>query len=76
MLMANICIARGTCLGVSLVCIAVCAVADDSPISNETGPAAEGVCSIGILMCVQCVNVFTAVEEIWEGFQTAKGLPW
>ena len=50
--------AHGTCLGASLVCIAV---ADDSPISNETGPAAEGVCSIGILMCVLCVNIFIAV---------------
>ena len=22
------------------------------------------------------MNVFTAVEELWEGFETAKGLPW
>ena len=53
----------------------VCAVADDSPTSNETGLAAEGVCSIGILMCVLFVNVFATVEELWEGFETAKGLP-
>ena len=33
-----------------MVCIAVCAVGDDSPINNETGLAAEGVCSFGILM--------------------------
>ena len=33
-------VARGTCLGASLVCIAVCDVADDSPISDETGLAA------------------------------------
>ena len=44
--------AHGTCLGASLVCIAVCAVAEDSPISNETGSAADGVCNIGILLCV------------------------
>ena len=56
--------ARGTCLEASLVCIAVCPVTDDSPISDETSPAAEGVCSIGILMCVLCVNVFIAVEEL------------
>ena len=49
-------VARGTCLRASLVCIAVCDVADDSPISDETGLAAEGVCSIGILICVLCVN--------------------
>ena len=36
--------------------IAVYAIADDSPISDETGPVAEGVCSIGILMCVRCVK--------------------
>ena len=34
--------AHGTCLRASLVCIAVCAVADDSPKSDATGPAAEG----------------------------------
>ena len=58
------------------VCISVCAVADDSPTRDETGLAAEGVCSIEILMYVLFVNVFTAVEELWEGFETAKGLPW
>ena len=42
--------ACGTCLGASLVWIAVCAVADDSPISEETGLSAEEVCSIGILL--------------------------
>ena len=67
--------ACGTSLGTSLLCIAVCAVADDLPISNGTILAAEGVCSIGILMCVLCVNVFIAVEELWEGFETAKCLP-
>ena len=66
---------HGTCLGAMLVCISVGAVADDSPTSDETGPAAEWVCSIGILMCVLFVNVFIAVEELWEGFETAKGLP-
>ena len=54
-----------------MVCIAVYTVADDSPISDETGPAAEGVCRIGILLCVLFVNVFIAVEELWEGFETA-----
>ena len=63
--------AHGKCLGASLVCISVCAVTDDSPISDETGPAAEGVCIIGILTCVLFVNVFIAVEELWEGFDTA-----
>ena len=58
-----------------MVCIAVCATADDSPISDETGPVAEGVCSIVILMCVLCVNVFIAVQELWEGFETGKRLP-
>ena len=48
----------------TLVCISVCTVADDLPTSDETGPVAEGVCSIGILMCVLCVNVFTVVEEL------------
>ena len=37
---------------------------------------AERVCSIGILMCVLFVNLFTAVEELWEEFKTAKGLSW
>ena len=59
-----------------MVCIAVYAITDDLPISDETGPVAEGMCCIGILMCVLFVNVFTAVEELWEGFETAKGLPW
>ena len=59
-----------------MVCSAVCAVTDDSPIWDETGQAAEGVCSIGILMCVLFVNVFSAVEKLWEGFETTKGLPW
>ena len=49
------------------MCIYVSAVADDLPTSDETGPAAEGVCSIGILVCV-FGNVFTAMEEVWEGF--------
>ena len=64
--------ARGTFLGLgaSLVCIAVYAIADDSPISDETGPVAEGVCSIGIAVCVLRVNVFIVVEELWEGFET------
>ena len=34
------------------------------------------MCSIGILMCVLFVNVFAAVEELWEEFETTKGLPW
>ena len=58
-----------------MVCIAVCAVIYDLLIRDETGQAAEGVCSIGILMCVLLVIVFTAVEELWEGFETAKFLP-
>ena len=59
-----------------MVRIAVCVVAEDSPVSEETGPAADGVCSIGVLTCVPFVNVLTAaVEELWEGFETAKGLP-
>ena len=63
--------ARGAYLRATLVCIAVYAIADDSPISDETGPVAEGVYSIGILMCVLCVNIFIVVEELWEGFETA-----
>ena len=63
--------ACGTSLGTSLLCIAVCAVADDLPMSDETGPAAEGVCSIGILMHVLFVNVFIAVDELWEEFDKA-----
>ena len=58
-----------------MVCIAVCAVTDDPPISNETGPEAEGVCSIGILTRVLFVNIFIVMEELWEGFDTAKCLP-
>ena len=54
-----------------MVCISVDTIADDLPISDETGPVAEGVCSIGILICVLCVNVFIVVEELWEGFETA-----
>ena len=53
-----------------MVCIAVYANADDSPVGDETGPVAEGVCSIGIVVRVLCVNVFI-VEELWEGFETA-----
>ena len=59
-----------------MVCIAVCAVADDLPISDETGLAAEGVCCIGSVMCVLFVNISTAVEDLLEGFETAKGLTW
>ena len=66
---------RGTWLGASVVHVSVCVVADDSPTSDETGPAAEGVCCIVILRYVIFVNVFTGVEELWEGFETAKGLP-
>ena len=58
-----------------MVCIAVCAVADYSPISDETASVAEGVCSIGILMYVLFVNVFTAVAELWEVIETANCLP-
>jgi len=58
-------------IAVSLVCIAVYAIADYSPVSDETGSVAEGVYSIGILMCVLCVNVFIVVEELWEGFEIA-----
>ena len=39
-----------------MVCVSDYAVADDSPISDETSLAAEGVCSIGILMYVLLVN--------------------
>ena len=51
-----------------MVCIAVCAIADDSPLSDETGPVGEAVYSIGILVYVMCVNIFIVVEELWEGF--------
>ena len=54
-----------------MVCIAVYATADDLPISDETGSVAEGVYSIGIVVCVICVNVFIVVEELWEGFETS-----
>ena len=67
--------ARGTCLRALLVCIAVYAIADDSPISDETSPVTEGMCSIGIVVRVLCVNVFIVVEELWEGFETAERLP-
>ena len=65
-------------------CMFVCAVTDDSPTSDETGPAAKGVCSIGIL-CVLFVNVFPAVEELlwrnsWKGLKqerfTLRSLSW
>ena len=52
-----------------MVSIALCAIADDSIISDETGLVAEGVCSIGILMCALFVNVFIFVEELWKGFE-------
>ena len=55
----------------SIDSIAVYTLADDSPISDETGPVAEWVYNIGILMCVLCVNIFIVVEELWEGFETA-----
>ena len=45
-----------------------------SLIGESTGPAAEEVCSIEIPMYGIFVNVFTAVEELWEGVETAKGL--
>ena len=54
-----------------MVRITVYAIADDLPTSDETGLVAEGVYSIGILMCALCVNVFIVVEELWEGFETA-----
>ena len=54
-----------------MVCITVYTIADDSPTSDETRPVAEGVYSIGILMCVLCENVLKVVEELWEGFETA-----
>ena len=37
---------------------------------------ARVVYSIGIVVCVLCVNVFIVVEELWEGLETAKLLPW
>ena len=46
--------AHGTCLGASLVCISVCAVADDSPVNDEIGPAAEGVCHWDSHVCTIC----------------------
>ena len=33
------------------------------------------MCRFGILMRVLFVNVFIAVEELWEWFKTAKRLP-
>ena len=54
-----------------MVCIAVYAITDDSPISDETSTVAEGVYSIGIVVCVLCVNDFIVVEDLWEGFETA-----
>ena len=47
-----------------MVCIAVCAIADDSLISDETSPVAEGVDRNGILMCVLCVNVYSCVGTL------------
>ena len=61
--------AHGTCLGASLVCIAVCAFADDSPISDETGPVAKGVWSNWILMCVLSVNVFSLLKNSGKGLK-------
>ena len=52
----------------------VCAVADDSSTSTESS-AVEGVCNIGILVYIRFVNVFAAVEELWQRFEIAKGLP-
>ena len=49
-------IAHGTCFVTSVVHISVYAITDDLRISDETGPVAEGVCSIGILMYVLFVN--------------------
>ena len=63
--------ARGTGMRASLVRIAVSAIADYSPISDETGPVAEGSVSHWVVMCVLCVNVFMVVEELWEGLETA-----
>ena len=63
--------AHGTCLGASLVCIAVDAITDDSPISDETGLVTEGMCSIEILTCVRSVNILIVVEELREVFETA-----
>ena len=49
--------ARGTCLGASLVCIAVDAIADDSP-SDETGPVAEGcVLHWDSYVCTMCEHL-------------------
>ena len=57
----------------SLVCIAVCAIADDSPISDETGPVAEEVDSHGIPLGFSCVNIF--IVELWKGSKQREHLP-
>ena len=44
--------------------VSVCAVADESQTSEETGPTAEGVGSIGIFIYVLFLKVFTAVAEL------------
>ena len=49
-------IARGTCLGASVVHVSASAVADDSPISDEAGPAAERGC-VALGFSVLLVNV-------------------
>ena len=41
-MLAAIAIAHGTCLGAFVLHVSVYSVADDSPISNETGLAADG----------------------------------
>ena len=61
--------ARGTCLGASLVCIAVCTAADDSPISDEIGPVAEGVCKfvaldLLLLLSQQWMEVLNASKTV------------
>ena len=53
--------------------VSVCAVADDPPISDESSPAAEGMCSNGIFMCTICECLYSYGEG--EGFEIAKGLP-
>ena len=56
-----------------MVCIFAHAVAYDSPTSDETGPEAEGTCTIAILMHALLVNVCNR-RETQVGFETAKGL--
>ena len=67
-------IAINTAINATPDSIAVCTIADDLPTSDETGLVAEGVYSIGILMCVRCVNIFIVVEELWKGIETALAL--